>query len=333
MILAGDIGATKTHVALFDSPRRKKIVREEIFKSRDHETLSDILKLFLGKGEEAIEWASFGVAGPVEEGRCRATNLAWVVDSRELAEDLKLKKVFLINDLEANAYGLRALGPKELFILNPGKKQTGHGALIAAGTGLGEAGLFWNGKEFIPIPSEGGHSDFSPRDDLEIELWHDLRNRFGHVSFERVLSGPGIYNLYRFLIDSGKEKESPEVKKLLEKELQPKVITEAALKKSCKACMRTLTWFVSLYGGEAGNLALKFLALGGVYIGGGIAPKILPYLKEGPFMQAFCAKGRFSALLSSMPVRIVLNENTALLGALEYAVAMGSQEEKFRSTG
>ncbi len=315
MILAGDIGATKTHLALFDD---EKIVVEEKFLSHEFKTLSQIVYQFLEKHKQKVGRACFGIAGPVEDGRCRATNLPWVVDTKDLHKDLQIEKVFLINDLEATAIGLTCLEPGEFATLNVGNKQKGQGALIAAGTGLGEAGLLWEGDKLKALPSEGGHADFAPRNEEEIELWHFLRPRFEHISYERLVSGPGIYNLYRFLIESGKEKESAAIKERLLKEDPPRVITDAALKKSCKACVHTMDWFVSLYGAEAGNLALKFLALHGVYVGGGIAPKILHLLKKETFMRAFCNKGRFSTLLSNIPVHVVLNENTALLGAAAY---------------
>lgn len=317
MILAGDIGATKTKIALFDGGPDKMIKREK-YLSKNYENLSQIIQLFL-QGSYSLQSVCFGIAGPVEEGRCRATNLPWVVDSQQLAEDLNLSKVWLINDLEANAYGLSSLSRSELYILNEGKKQVGHAALISAGTGLGEAGLFWDGKRHTPFASEGGHVDFAPRDEEEIQLWRYLRQIYGHVSYERILAGPGLYNLYRFLIESGKEREKEEVKSRIQKEDPPTVITESAVQKKCQACIRTVSWFSSLYGSCAGNLALKFLALGGVYLGGGIAPKIVEFLKKENFMHSFCAKGRFASLLEHIPVKVVLNEDTALLGAINYA--------------
>ncbi len=323
MILAGDVGGTKTHIALFDVSKGTKIVREQKYQSREFESLSHIVHLFLAEEKLEIESACFGIAGPVEEGVCRATNLPWVVDNRELSKDLKIPKVWLINDLEANAYGISSLQSSELYVLNKGKARPGNGALIAAGTGLGEAGIFWDGKKHTPFATEGGHADFAPRDGLELELWRYLHARFDHVSYERVLSGPGIYNLYRFLIDTDREKEIEEVKNRFLNEDPPLVITDSALKRRCQACLRTVTWFTSLYGGATGNLALKFLSLNGIYVGGGIAPKILDFLKEGSFMGAFCAKGRFAPLLASIPVKIVLNENTALLGAFNYARSNG----------
>ncbi|MFI5333871.1 MAG: glucokinase [Chlamydiales bacterium] len=315
MILAGDIGATKTHLALFEG---EKIAVEERFRSHDFKTLSQIIYQFLEKHRQKVKRACFGIAGPVEEGRCHATNLPWIVNAKEIEKDLQIEKVVLLNDLEATAFGLESLKPDELIVLNAGKEQHGLGALIAAGTGLGEVGLFWDGKQLKPFPSEGGHTDFAPRTEDDVQLWHFLRARFEHVSYERLVSGPGIYTLYQFLIESGKEKENPEIKARLLKEDPPKVITDGALQKSCKACIRTLDWFIALYGAEAGNLALKFLALKGVYVGGGIAPKILPLFKKEIFLHAFCDKGRFAALLSKIPIRLILNEHTALLGAGAY---------------
>lgn len=318
MILAGDVGGTKTHIALFSKAAGRTMLRHEKYHSKEFKNLSEIVHLFLKEHRDKITSACFGIAGPVEDGVCRATNLPWVVSTRDLAKDLQIEKVSLINDLEANAFGIPCLEASELYVLNTGKAHVANAALISAGTGLGEAGLFWDGKNHLPFATEGGHVDFGPRDELELELWHYLHKRFGHVSYERIISGPGIYNLYQFLTSTGKEKEKEEVKKRLEKEDPPFVITDMALKKSCPACTRTLIWFVSLYGGAAGNLALKFLSLGGLYLGGGIAPKILEFLKDGTFFSAFCDKGRFAPLLKQIPIKIVLNENTALLGAARY---------------
>jgi glucokinase len=312
MILAGDIGGTKTHLALFE---KGTIVAEEKYASREFPSLSDILALFLRK-QGVVKKACFGIAGPIKEGRCKATNLPWIVDAQELENALKIDAVFLINDLEANAYGIRSLSDEEFFTLNEAAPSSlGNQVLISAGTGLGEAGIYWDGTKHHPFACEGGHSDFSPQTELEMELLRYLRKKFGHVSWERLLSGPGIYNLYRFLIDLRLETPTED----FGEEDPAKVITERAVKKECKTCVRTLKWFTALYGAEAGNLALKMLALGGVYIGGGIAPKILSALQEKEFMKAFIDKGRFSTLLSQIPVKVILNENTALLGAERYA--------------
>lgn len=312
MILAGDIGGTKTHLALFE---KGKIFKEEKYASKEFASLAEILVLFLKKSDSPKK-ACFGIAGPIRNGRCQATNLPWMIDAKELEQKLKIDAVFLINDLEANAYGIKCLSPQEFYLLNEGTPHSlGNQVLISAGTGLGEAGLYWDGEKHHPFACEGGHADFSPQSELDMELLRYLRKKFGHVSCERILSGPGIYQLYRFLIDLRLESPSEDFG-----EADPaQVITERALKKECKACMRTLKWFTMLYGAEAGNLALKMLSVGGVYIGGGIAPKILPALKTGDFIKEFVNKGRFSTLLSQIPVKVILNQNTALLGAERYA--------------
>lgn len=316
MILAGDIGGTKTHLALLESG---KILSQEKYPSKDYPGLGEIVLEFLQKTKAKVGRSCFGIAGPIRDGKCQATNLPWMIDSEDLKKELKTDAVFLINDLEANAYGIKCLGPDEFFTLNEGNPNAaGNQALIAAGTGLGEAGLYWDGKEHHPFACEGGHSDYAPLTEMDMELLRYLHKRFGHVSFERLLSGPGLYNIYRFLTDLR-----------LEKEVDfglgdaAKIITERALKKECKTCVHTLNYFVKIYGNEAGNLALKMLALGGVYVGGGIAPKILDALKEKTFMEAFVDKGRFKELLSGIPVKVILNEHTALLGAAFYAEKKG----------
>jgi glucokinase len=319
MILAGDIGGTKTHLALMNG---KQVVYDEKFKSRDYSNLNDIVHHFLEKTGEKVERACFGIAGPIRDGRCQATNLPWVVDAKELGREMKTNVVFLLNDLEANAYGIRTLNAQELYTLNEGAQDSvGNQVLISAGTGLGEAGLYWDGKMHHPFPCEGGHSDFAPRNELEMELLRWMHKIYGgHVSYERALSGPGLHHLYLFLTEMRLETPDEEG---FEDVDPPKAITERALNNQSKACVRALRWFVSLYGGEAGNLALKMLSLGGVFIGGGIAPKILPFLKERDFMRAFCDKGRFAKLLSQIPIKVILNENTALLGAAYYAQEKG----------
>ncbi len=317
MILAGDIGGTRTRLALFDTSDGFKCVKQERYASRDFPNLSSILLLFSPEGAEKV---CLGIAGPVRHGRVHATNLPWLIDARELGRELKTDAVWLINDLEANAYGLRRLSPDQFLTLNTGDPEAaGNAALISVGTGLGEAGLYWDGHIHRPFASEGGHTNFGPRDELEAELWRYLRKQFDHVSYERVLSGNGLFRIYRFLIDMRLEEEPEWIHQEMLQDDPAKVITDKALRKENKACQRALEWFVSIYGSEAGNLALKYLALGGVYVGGGVAPKILPALQQETFMKAFTAKGRFAELLSSIPVKVVLEENTALLGAAEYA--------------
>ena len=256
----------------------------------------------------------------MRNGRVKTPNLPWVIEAQALARQLGLDAVTLINDLEANAWGIAALGPDDVLILNTGAPAAqGNASVIAAGTGLGEAGLFWDGERHRPFSCEGGHTDFAPRDALEIELLRHLMTKFGHVSYERVLSGPGLRNIYEFLRDSGRGEETPAVVEAMRDQDVAAVIAQAALESRSKLCVDALELFVSIYGAEAGNVALKFMAIAGVYVGGGIAPKIAGKLQDGAFMRAFVAKGRMQPLLESMPVRVILNPKTALHGAARYA--------------
>ncbi|GAB4186803.1 MAG: glucokinase [Simkaniaceae bacterium] len=316
MHLAGDIGGTKTYLMLFDE--QQEIVKEQKFKSKEYEKFSDLLKEFLQQAPRPVEKACFGIAGPVKKNRCQTTNLPWNVDGQKLSEELKISKIKLLNDLEANAYGIRTLEEEKFFILNSGEKEEGNQALISAGTGLGEAGIFYHSNAYVPFPSEGGHVDFSPRNDLEIELLQYLLAKFKHVSYERVLSGIGLANIFDFFAEDKKVKPKAEVLEAFKKENKGKVITDHALKNSCPACTKSLDLFVSLYGAEAGNVALKYLPVGGLFIGGGIAPKILDKLQEGAFMESFVRKGRLKDVLSAIPVKVILEENTALFGAIYY---------------
>lgn len=324
MILAGDVGGTKVRLALFDEKGGKQFADEQKFASRDYADFGALLKQFLSqeKGQK-ISRASFGVAGPVQDGVCKATNLPWVISAKDLEEKLKMPKVHLINDLEANAWGLRCLSDEEFFNVNIGKDEKGNQALISAGTGLGEAGLYWDGKSHQPFATEGGHCDFAPTNPEDIELLLYFKRHFSHVSYERILSGSGLYQLYRFLVDTKREKEDPSVQALLQQKEPQRVITERGVSGACKACARACLLFTELYGAEAGNTALKFFAVGGVFIGGGIAPHLVSFFQQGNFMKEFVNKGRFSSLLMNIPVKIVLNEKTALLGAARYAQEKG----------
>lgn len=305
VILAGDIGGTKTHLALFDGDKR---VVEKRFPSRDYASLGVIVQEFLANEKATLTAASFGIAGPVRGGRCIATNLPWIVDGKEIAKSLGVEKIGLLNDLEANAYGISVLKLDEFHVLNEGESQEGNQALVSAGTGLGEAGLFFDGKNHVPFACEGGHADFAPRNEEEIALLQFLQKRFGHVSYERILSGPGMKNIYDFLAETGREKRDLDV------DSGERFISQ----QESSVCLRTVDWFISMYGAEAGNTALKFMSLGGVFIGGGIAPKIATKMRDH-FMKAFIDKGRFAELLLSVPVKIILNEETALLGAHAFA--------------
>jgi glucokinase len=269
--------------------------------------------------------ACFGVAGPVIENYSRTTNLAWVVDGSIIAKQFDIPHVRLVNDLEATAYGLLLLRPDEVEVLNPGAppKKRQALALVAAGTGLGEGILFWNGTAYQPMPSEGGHADFAPNNDAEIELLRYLRGQYLHVSYERLLSGPGLHAIYEFLRDTKKNEPTWLAEKI--KAGNPAAeIAEAGLKGQAEIARQALDLFASIYGAEAGNLALKALSLDGVYVGGGIAPKLIKKLKDGTFMQAFVNKGRYKRLMSNIPVRVVMNPQTALLGAASIAGALAA---------
>lgn len=313
MILVGDIGGTYTRLALFLG-KEKKIERKYL--SRQYLSLEKIVFEFLEEEKCSVEKACFGVAGPVRKGVCKATNLPWIIDALNIQTSLKIKKVELINDLEAKAYGLLVLEKKDLYSLQEGSsKQEGNLALIAAGTGLGEAALFWDGKKHHPFACEGGHVDFAARNEEEFALFLYLREKMEHVSYERVVSGPGLHLIFQFLIDTKRALFSDKVKEEMMKKDPSKVISELGAKKEDPACERAFSWFLSLYGAEAGNLALKFFSLGGLYIAGGMAPFILDSLQKGPFLSSFSDKGRFKKLLESIPIWVVLNDDVALLGA------------------
>ena len=320
MILAGDIGGTKTRLALFRlAGERFDLRSEQSYPSREYHDLDGIVAAFRAAFPGEIREACFGIAGPVRDGRSQTTNLPWTIDARVLGRSLGLPRVRLINDLEANAYGIAALDPDDLFELRAGLPGAGNAALIAAGTGLGEAGLFWDGTAHLPFATEGGHTSFAPADRLQDELLVYLRRKHEHVSWERVLSGPGLYNVYLFLRDTGRGEESPSLAERLAREDPAAVISETAIEGRSPLAEQALELFVALYGAEAGNLGLKFMATGGVYVGGGIAPKILKALKGAAFVQAFLAKGRMKPLLETMPVRVILNDRTPLLGAARCA--------------
>ena len=304
MILAGDIGGTNTRLALFDegdgAPQHLTT-----YESAARGALDEIVAEFLAAHAAEPASACFGIAGPVEAGACMATNLAWTVNAVQLSERVEIPAVRLINDLEANGYGIAALEADDFETLNEGDPEArGNAAVISAGTGLGEAGMYWDGERHRPFACEGGHVDFAPRTPIELGLHEYAIERFEHASYERVCSGMGLTNIYSYL--GGPETE-------------PAAISEAALNGSDERAVTALDVMVSIYGAAAGNLALKMMALGGIYVGGGIAPKILPKLRDGTFMRAFVDKGRFASLLGRIPVRVILNDKTALLGAARCA--------------
>jgi glucokinase len=321
MILAGDIGATNSRLAFFsERGGRLEPGVEETYPSRDHANLETIVKTFVSAHDLPIDAACFGVAGPVRHGRSDTTNLPWDVDARELARALHIRSVGLLNDLEAHAYGIALLAPADFVTLNQGAPDaSGNAAVIAAGTGLGEAGLYWDGQQYLPFAGEGGHASFAPSDPLQIELLRFLSHEFEHVSWERVLSGPGLHNIYRFLRDTGHGEEPDWLTHEMQQQDPSAVISQAALANTNALCRQALDLFVALYGAEAGNMALKIMATAGVYIGGGIAPKIIRKLTDSTFMAAFTAKGRLKPLLQQMPVRIIMSDKVALQGAARFA--------------
>jgi glucokinase len=327
MILAGDVGGTKVHLALYNMIEGHLVpLRDEKFPAHEFTGLETVIERFLSTGTEdkaSITAACFGVPGPVRDGRLKLTNLPWTLDCRELEQALGIPHIFLINDLEANGYGIRQLAPDKIFTLHAGDpKATGHQGLIAAGTGLGQALLIWDGKTHTPIPSEGGHCDFAARSNREISLLEHLRKDLnGRVSWERVVSGIGIQNIYTFLRDVEEIEEPKWLRDRMKAEDPNAVIGLCAEDGSSSLCFETMNLFSSAYGAETGNIALKVLATGGMYLGGGIAPKILQTLQNGFFTQAFLDKGRLSPLLQSIPVRVILDDTCALLGAAAYAEA------------
>ena len=292
----------------------------DIYPSNEHGSLKEIVSKFLAQHQIKVAAACFGVAGPIKDGTAQISNLPWLVDSHVLASLLDLKEVRLLNDLEANAHGIAALESNDLVTLNEGSKNpTGNAALISAGTGLGEAGLYWDGNDYQPFASEGGHADFAPRDDLEIEMLSYMLTSCEHVSFERFLSGPGLVNIYEFLV----QREDAEQPEWLREELangsKGAIISKTAIENRDDVCVQALDMFVSIYASEAANLALKVLATGGIFIGGGIAPKIIEKLKAPAFLESFFAKGRMASLLKEIPVKVIMNDQAALLGAARVA--------------
>jgi len=326
MILAGDIGGTNARLAFFDvMDGHFRLVSASVFPSREYAGLDQIVSKFVETSNLHPDAACFGVPGPVRSGRVETSNLPWVIESARLADELNLKKTVLINDLEANAWGIATLGPEDVVSLNQVKgNPVGNQAVISAGTGLGEAGMCWDGSQHRIFASEGGHSDFAPRNELEIELFRYLSGRYGHVSYERVVSGPGLVNVFHFLRDSGRGTEPQWLTDQMAHGDPAAAISRAALDGACALCEQALDLFVSVFAAEAGNLALKIMATGGVYLGGGIAPKMLTKLSGPLFMHAFVGKGRMQPLLEAMPVKVITNDKTALMGAARCAAVNGS---------
>ena len=328
MILAGDVGGTKCNLAVYSfSDQTPEAGFAKSYPSADFAGLEAVAAAFLGElgaARPKIRAACFGIAGPVVDERVDTTNLPWSIAAADLRRVLQTENVFLINDLEATGYGVLNLPPAKFVILNQGRSDPGgQAALIAAGTGLGESVFGRCNGRLYPLASEGGHSSFAPCGRLEIELLAYLLEQYGHVSTERVLSGPGLYNIYRFLRDTGREEEPAGLAGKLAGAEDPSALVSAlALEGGPPITIQALETFVRIYGSEAANLALKAKASAGVFIGGGIAPKILPFLKREIFMQAFLAKGRMERLLRSIPVKVALDPKAALLGAACYGQSM-----------
>lgn len=325
MLLAGDIGGTKTNLAVYAGESGLTApLAESTFPSRRYDSLEALIEDFREHTQLPFQSAVFGVAGPVVEGKATVTNLPWRMEEKGLKAALGVRKVKLLNDLESIANAVPSLEAKDLHTLREGiPAERAPLAVVAPGTGLGEAFLTWERKRYKAHPSEGGHASFAPVDDEQMEMLAFLRKKIGHVSYERVCSGLGIPNLYAFYKETGRYEEPAWLAEQLAAVADPTpVIVDTALSRpECAICRCTLEMFVSILGSEAGNMALKVLATGGVYLGGGIPPRILPVLEEGRFLAAFTAKGRFAGLLQNVPVHVILNPKAALLGAASYGLA------------
>ncbi len=323
-VLAGDIGGTKTDLAIFEvNGTRLERVAEEKYPSGDYDSLDTIVEKFVKDHGHKPEWGCFGIAGPVRSGIAKTMNLPWVVDAEEMAKRIGFKKVWLLNDLEANAWGISTLEEKDFVVLNAGNPDpNGNASIISAGTGLGEAGLYWDGEKLCPFASEGGHSSFSPATGQEVALLEFLQKRYmddGHVSWERAVSGMGIENIYDFLCEQKGFSTPDWLAKEIKSGDKAASISKAANDIRCPVCAETLKLFVHLYGAEAGNHALKINATAGVYLGGGIAPRNLGQFRDSTFMDSFCNKGRMEKMMHDMPVKIILNQRTALYGTAVFA--------------
>jgi glucokinase len=317
-LLAGDVGATKTILGIYAAEQGpREPLAEAAFPSSQYPGLAALASTFLAQAKLDVEHAIFGVAGPVVNGQAAASNLSWRIDQEALKKELKLQSVVLINDVEAAAQGVPLLKPKELHCLNKGEEiQSGTKAVIAPGTGLGEAFLAWDGARYCAHASEGGHADFAPSNAFEDDLLQHLRDQWEHVSYERVCSGIGMPNIYNYLKESGYAEEPVWLaQQLAETDDQSALIIDAALEQKAQLCTGVLDLFCAILGAEAANLALKVMATGGVFLGGGIPRRIIAFLEKGPFMEAFCCKGRLSDLMTRMPVNVILNPRIALMGA------------------
>jgi glucokinase len=334
MILAGEIGGTHARLAAFETEGNKlHCVLDTVFESQQRTGLAEIVAEFVKTNGVPVDSACFGVAGPVRNGRCKISNLAWTIDARELAKQLRLQSVGLLNDLEAYAYGIDALGDEDFITLNQGAEDAeGNRAVVSARTGLGVAGLYWDGRRHHPFACEGGHTNFAPRNEVEDELLRYLRTKYTRVSYERIASGPGIKNIYDFLRETRRAEEPDWLKEQLQKAPDaPAAISLLAAEGKAPICDQALSLFVSVYGAHAGDCALTFMTTGGIFIGGSIAAKNLPKLREPAFMESFLDKGRMAELLKDMPVKVVLKDDAGIMGAARYTLIQKAFDRAGRS--
>jgi len=330
MILAGEIGGTRTRLAAYQTEgNRLQLVVEKNYMSQEHASMAEILPQFIRGEGVPVHSACFGVAGPVRGGRSKISNLPWVIDAKDLGQQLKLNSVGLLNDLEAYAYGIDALDSNDFITISEGSADAeGNRAVISAKTGLGVAGLYWDGFRHHPFACEGGHADFAPKDAIQTELLVYLQKKYGRVSCERVLSGPGIKSIYEFLRDMHKAEEPAWLRdQLAAAPDAPALISQTAMEGKAAICAQTMSIFVSVFGAEAGNCALHYMTTGGIFIGGKIAAKIEKTMRAPEFMRSFLDKGRMGDLLKDMPVKIIVNDDCGLLGAARYTLV----QKAFRS--
>ncbi len=318
MILAGDTGGTKTRLALYEQSQGKLLRRQtETFVSGDFPSLEEIIRTFLSKNHISVKKACFGVPGPIVAGRAQSTNLPWLTDEAHIVRALGIASVKLVNDLVATTSSIPFLSPDDLLTVHQGLptgRETTFGVL-APGTGLGQAFLYKQGEQFIALPSEGGHADFAPNNEIEIALLKYLLAKFRRVSYERVLCGPGLVNIYNFLKDTGVAAEPPELKKRMAEENPAVVISAAGQSGEFAICVQALDIFASILGAQAGNLVLTMLATGGIYLGGGIPPKISQKLMDGTAVAAYVNKGRLSDFVKAVPLYVIRDDHAALLGS------------------
>jgi glucokinase len=326
-ILAGDVGGTKINMALYNATQNNvELIKEAKYQSADHRSFTEVIQKFLSENKlEIPERICAGVAGPVFHGKVKITNLPEELDADEIKKTIGAKEVSLLNDLEVTAYGLAALKTEDIITLHHGNAGVkGNIAIIAPGTGLGEAGLYWDAKNYYPFPTEGGHCDFSPRTDLDIDLFHFLQKKYGVVSWERLVAGPGIHDIYLFLHDLRKKLEPGWLTKELANGDPSAVISKAGVENKDEICVETMEHFVRYLARESSNLVLKMKATGGLFLGGGIPPKIAPLLQRETFLKNYFDCDRMADLLQNVPVKIITNDKTALLGAAYYG-AYGAQ--------